>query len=386
MEIKEILINKYNFKYDTKYELTKEIKQEIMNILNISINKLGKELNNHEIFEYNKIKEGPKNNQIWKYYVKLLSNQDRLREFSQAQIDDNRFEIIKNYLGIEFIMLKQNRYVNITKLCMNSNKKYNDYKRTEEYKQIYESLINEGILEPAIEILNVSNNLRGTYVHEELAIVVATWISIEFFRKVTKIISNYMKEKHEYELKAKDYIIENINKNLEELKISNEKLQLSNEKILENNNELKEMNKELLSNSKELLQQNKTTQNKLDNISQLLENLKENIVPEDDWSIFVVFKIKDGEYYVIRTMKKYLNKRKKSLKEYEQIYEYILPSSIQYFSSFKNKYKNVFDIKKNTIKLCENKSEDDLLYFFKKFHVSSLKKFLTEKEETINNI
>jgi hypothetical protein len=91
-------------------------------------------------------------------------------------------------------MLKYNRYVNITKLCTNTNKIYRDYTRTNNFQEIYNSLIQDGISEPSIEILNVSNNFKGTYVHEELAIAVSTWISVKFFRKVTKIIYNHMKE------------------------------------------------------------------------------------------------------------------------------------------------------------------------------------------------
>jgi hypothetical protein len=124
------------------------------------------------------------------YFIKLIIKQ----EVTSIKIKDNNFDIIQNYLGLEFIMLKYNRYVNITKLCTNTNKIYRDYTRTNNFQEIYNSLIQDGISEPSIEILNVSNNFKGTYVHEELAIAVSTWISVKFFRKVTKIIYNHMKE------------------------------------------------------------------------------------------------------------------------------------------------------------------------------------------------
>jgi hypothetical protein len=60
--------------------------------------------------------------------------------------------------------------------------------------------------------LNVPNHLRGTYVHEEIAIAVSTWISVDFFRKVTKIIANHMKDKYEKELKIKEDKIDTLSK------------------------------------------------------------------------------------------------------------------------------------------------------------------------------
>ncbi len=127
-----------------------------------------------------------------------------------------------------------------------------------------------------------------------------------------------------------------------------------NNKILETHKNLEDITfkqsediKKLLSNSNELLEQNKTTQDKLDKINELLEN----IIPENDWSVFLIYKISDSEYHVIRTMTKYLNRRKNKFKEYKKLYEFTLPSSIQYFSSFRDEYKDELDIKYNLKKI-----------------------------------
>ena len=248
--------------------------------------KLGKDLgNNLHLFEYTKQQKQFNNNRIWIYYIKLIT----IQEVKSIEIKDDNFEIIQNYLGLEFIMLKYNRYVNITKLCASTNKIYRDYTRTSNYRKIYKSLIEEGISEPSIEILDVSNHLKGTYVHEELAIAVSTWISVDFFRKVTKIISNYMKDKYERELRIKEDKIDVLCKNIQDLQVTNNKiletnknLEVSNKNLEDINNKQSEDIKKLLSNSNQLLEQNKTTQEKLDKINNLLETLKENIIPEDD--------------------------------------------------------------------------------------------------------
>ena len=384
MDIYNYLQENYNFEINKQYELTETIKNNICTKFNITIDKLGKHLcNNLHLFEYTKkYKYINNNDRIWVYFIKLIT----IQEVKSIEIKDNNFEIIQNYLGLEFIMLKYNRYVNITKLCVDTNKKYNDYTRTSNFQELYKSLINEGVSEPSIEILDVSNTFRGTYVHEELAIAVSTWISIEFFRKVTKIISNHMKDKYERELRIKEDKIDVLCKNIENLQVTNNKILETNKNLEESNKKLEDITvkqsediKKLLSNSNELLEQNKTTQDKLDKINNLLETLKENIIPEDDWSVFLVYKISNNEYHVVRTMTKYLNKRKKEFKEYRKLYEFTLPSSIQYFSSFRDEYKNELNIKRNTIELKE-KNERELILYIKKHHASILKSFIESKK------
>jgi hypothetical protein len=383
MEIYNYLKEDYKFELNKQYELTEIIKNDICTKFDITQDKLGKYLGNKlHLFEYTKQQKQFNNDRIWIYFIKLIT----IQPVKSIDIKDDNFEIIQNYLGLEFIMLKYNRYVNITKLCASTNKKYNVYTRTSNYKEIYNSLIEEGVSEPSIEILDISNHLRGTYVHEELAIAVSTWISIKFFRKVTKIISNHMKDKYERELKIKEDKIDMLCKNIQDLQVTNTKILETNKNLEESNKKLEDITvkqsediKKLLSNSNELLEQNKTTQDKLDKINDLLETLKENIVPEDDWSVFLIYKISDSEYYVVRTMTKYLNKRKKELKEYKKLYEFTLPSSIQYFSSFRDEYKNELNIKRNTIELKE-KNERELILYIKKHHASILKSFIESKQ------
>jgi hypothetical protein len=209
MEIYNYLQKFYKFELNKQYELTEIIKNDICKTFNITIDKLGKDLsNNTHLFEYTKQQKKINNNKILIYYIKIID----IKEVLSIKIDNDKFEIIQNYLGLEFIMLKYNRYVNITKLCVDTNKKYNDYTRTSNFQELYKSLINEGVSEPSIEILNVPNHLRGTYVHEEIAIAVSTWISVDFFRKVTKIIANHMKDKYEKELKIKEDKIDTLSK------------------------------------------------------------------------------------------------------------------------------------------------------------------------------
>ena len=262
MEIYNYLKEDYKFELNKQYELTEIIKNDICTKFDITQDKLGKYLGNKlHLFEYTKkYKYINNNDRIWVYFIKLIT----IQEVKSIEIKDDNFEIIQNYLGLEFIMLKYNRYVNITKLCVDTNKKYNDYTRTSNFQELYKSLINEGVSEPSIEILDISNHLRGTYVHEELAIAVSTWISIKFFRKVTKIISNHMKDKYERELRIKEDKIDMLCKNIQDLQVTNTKILETNKNLEESNKKLEDITvkqsediKKLLSNSNELLEQHK---------------------------------------------------------------------------------------------------------------------------------
>jgi len=138
MEIYNYLQKFYKFELNKQYELTEIIKNDICKTFNITIDKLGKDLsNNTHLFEYTKQQKKINNNKILIYYIKIID----IKEVLSIKIDNDKFEIIQNYLGLEFIMLKYNRYVNITKLCVDTNKKYNDYTRWMLYFQVYNKQI-----------------------------------------------------------------------------------------------------------------------------------------------------------------------------------------------------------------------------------------------------
>ena len=207
MELYEFIKSTYKFEIDIEYELTKEMRESIYKHFDINKDKLGKLIKNNEnFFNYRKIYS-----QKWKFYLTLLD--PKSCKSNKDQYDDDRFQIIENYLGLEFIMMKSNRYVNITKLC-SRDKRFKDYIKTNEYEEICNLLSKEGITEVSITVNSASNTYKGVYVHETLAIAVATWISVEFLCNVTKIIAKHVKEQHELELRLKSIQLEEKDPNL----------------------------------------------------------------------------------------------------------------------------------------------------------------------------
>ena len=198
MELYKFIKLTFNFEIDIEYELSKEMRKSICNHFNFTKDKIGKIIkDNNNIFKY--YRKLTDNKLI--YYITLLDSKSDESE-KESKYDDDRFQIIENYLGLEFIMMKSNRYVNITKLC-DREKRYNHYTNTKYYTKICNLLTKEGITEVSISVNLASNTYKGVYVHEKLAIAVATWISIEFLYKVTDIISKHVKEQHEIELRLK---------------------------------------------------------------------------------------------------------------------------------------------------------------------------------------
>jgi hypothetical protein len=121
MEIYNYLKEDYKFELNKQYELTEIIKNDICTKFDITQDKLGKYLGNKlHLFEYTKQQKQFNNDRIWIYFIKLIT----IQPVKSIDIKDDNFEIIQNYLGLEFIMLKYNRYVNITKLCASTNKKH----------------------------------------------------------------------------------------------------------------------------------------------------------------------------------------------------------------------------------------------------------------------
>ena len=103
MEIYNYLKEDYKFELNKQYELTEIIKNDICTKFDITQDKLGKYLGNKlHLFEYTKQQKQFNNDRIWIYFIKLIT----IQPVKSIDIKDDNFEIIQNYLGLEFIMLK----------------------------------------------------------------------------------------------------------------------------------------------------------------------------------------------------------------------------------------------------------------------------------------
>ena len=130
---------------------------------------------------------------------------------------DEKFAYGK-YGDFKVIIMKENKYINATKLCGEHNKRFENWLRNDNSKILIDEVDNElknskngahSYLSQHKKSLitlqkECKNNLRGTYVHDLLIPHIASWISPNFAIKVSKIVNNFIIKEHRESLKQKD--------------------------------------------------------------------------------------------------------------------------------------------------------------------------------------
>uniref|UniRef100_A0AAT9URX7 KilA N domain protein n=1 Tax=Apapanepox virus TaxID=3049969 RepID=A0AAT9URX7_9POXV len=136
---------------------------------------------------------------------------------------DERFCYIK-YDEFDLIMMKENGFVNATKLCKIGNREFRKWirldgskeliRKVEEMNQISKSAparSGRGII---IEVNGANQytkyDIAGSYVHQDLIPHISSWISPLFAVKVSKIINCYVSGKYEFKLKEKENKIDEL--------------------------------------------------------------------------------------------------------------------------------------------------------------------------------
>ena len=176
--------NKYN---DTiKLELLKEENKKLE--LEIKL-----KTNNNEIDD-NSIVEQPINNQL----INIIVDKTKLLKELKTKINNNNESNTDNkILGkpiIEFHKLilndviivsrTEDNYINATQLCQAGNKQFNDWFRLNTTKQLISVLEAEtGTISQLVDV-KIGVNHSGTWIHPDLAIQLAQWISPIFSLQV----------------------------------------------------------------------------------------------------------------------------------------------------------------------------------------------------------
>ncbi|AAR83511.1 CNPV165 N1R/p28-like protein [Canarypox virus] len=188
---------------------------------------------------------------------------------------DERFCYIK-YDKFELIMMKENGFINATKLCKLGGKDFHRWKRLDYSKELIREVeaINDiwklkspppdlgGVI---LEVGTVSKGkhqyeVAGSYVHQDLIPHITSWISPSFAIKVSKIINCYVSGKYEFKLKEKENKIDELMELLYEFNSKYDrdtaKLEKYNKRMEEkydkDTRELKEHNKELSNSVKRM--------------------------------------------------------------------------------------------------------------------------------------
>lgn len=219
------------------------------------------------------------------------------------------------YGDFKVIIMKENGYINVTKMihAANPKKKFNDWYRGKNADELTNEVC-AGTGFSAAEILVTiptgPKNLtciRGTYAHPDLIPHIAAWASPAFAIKISKIVNEYYTKKV---IKAKDKLIQKKDDKIDELLAEN---RLQTKKI----DKMGKQMKRLLSKNDELYGQNEEILHKVDHISNdrvvrtgkvandhLLVILKNNDDPDDYDDDDTIY-----EYHALRVMRKSMNAR-----------------------------------------------------------------------------
>ncbi|ARF02770.1 SWPV1-196 [Shearwaterpox virus] len=135
---------------------------------------------------------------------------------------DYRFCWVR-YDDFEFIIMKENGYINATKLCILGNRRLSDWLDLKSTKELIKDAdyvngnwkVRSSSSDSRGVILYLDNDqylyeVSGYYIHQDIIPHLTTWISPLFSLKVSKIINCYLIAKYERRLNEK----EEINKDL----------------------------------------------------------------------------------------------------------------------------------------------------------------------------
>ncbi|UOX38656.1 KilA N domain protein [Finch poxvirus] len=147
---------------------------------------------------------------------------------------DERFCYIK-YDTFELIMMKDNNYINATKLCKLGGKNLKHWLENKQSKDLIKELEdinsvckpfpagrNSSQLEIIITVSDEGKNdkkyeVAGSYVHQDPLPHIASWISPSFAIKVYKIVNCYMLEQYVFKIKEKEEEIKKRENKIDEL-------------------------------------------------------------------------------------------------------------------------------------------------------------------------
>lgn len=162
------------------------------------------------------------------------------------------------YGEFKIIISKKNSTINATKLTALGNKRFDHWLQSASNRELIEKIKEHIGEEVCINVNDVANHLRGTYVHRKLIVHIASWVSADFAIKVSDIVDKYIIGEYENLLKIKDTKID--------------ELQFKIDKLLSDSSSIIKMNKLQLSKLDK-------QENKLDIIANSLDIATNRYVP-----------------------------------------------------------------------------------------------------------
>ncbi|ARF02771.1 SWPV1-197 [Shearwaterpox virus] len=113
------------------------------------------------------------------------------------------------YNDLQLVMMKENGFINATKLCKTKNKNFNSWLLLDETKDLIYKMQHENVNSYQSNLIGVilemgteNDEIAGSYVHPNLIPHIASWISTSLAEKIYKIMNYFSPEEYDenYEL------------------------------------------------------------------------------------------------------------------------------------------------------------------------------------------
>lgn len=274
----------------------------------------------------------------------------------------------------KLVIDKATGYFNANKLANTVTTKHGGKKDFKEWKKrissqdaINQVALSLGVNPPDLinEKSNLSNDLKGTYVHPKLIVSVAIWASPKFYTMANEIVTNFFikrmrdeKDKHiekqNITIKQKDNTISKMEKRINELmarlEMKQDEMNRKQDIVINQNKSLKTEVVQLKHKSDIIL--NVLEESSKDRVVQTAKKNRQHII--------VVLKVNDLKcnyaYYVMRLMRKSLSSRMYTMKqEHKKIQKYAIieanPNSMNVWHRITDKYTH----NKDTVEYVINK-------------------------------
>jgi hypothetical protein len=152
-----------------------------------------------------------------------------------ASLNDVCFERIRDtfYYGMfgefKLVIDKKTGCFNATKLCSDGGKKFYNWTLLEKSKRLIDYYKNRPQNSGVYEVKGCNKDelvakTTGQYVCKELLLDIASWISVEFYDKCSRIIVDFFVSEYKKSLKQKDDKIDELNRKLDEMMKQNDRL------------------------------------------------------------------------------------------------------------------------------------------------------------------
>lgn len=241
------------------------------------------------------------------------------------------------YLGIECLLYnessKYKNYVKVSKWAI-GRRDFSEWYRLKSTKRLIKDFVIKLGRNDLILYVNSDNQNKGTYMHIDLAIHFAQWVSTDFSFKVSQFLKSDILIKYEQKIST-----------------------------------LTETTAKLANDNKEIITELNNKNNKIKKLTEFVSDLAINTVPTEEWNIFSVFKIDNSSYKVIRSKREDYETKISKYIQFENIFKINVPNAIEFFKTFKSiykkQYKTQIKFKNIDITLNQNINENDIIELFK---------------------